>query len=162
MKAALTTMALFAAVTGQAVAQSSPSTATFVKNAALSDMLEIRSSKLVAPNADRDTKPFAQRMIKDHTKTSSQLKSLIQKGAVNAKLPTKLDAEHQAKLNRLQSLSGKRLDAAYDRMQVQAHEQAVSLFTRYARNGQNPALRRWASNTLPKLRHHLSMAQQLR
>jgi putative membrane protein len=77
MKRALAGIAVCTLLTGQAVAQSAPSTAEFVKKVAMSDMLEIQSSKLVAPKADADTKPFAERMIKDHTKTSSELKALV-------------------------------------------------------------------------------------
>src|SRR4051794_3512204 len=96
-------------LTEYAMAQSALSTAEFVQKVALSDMLEIQSSQLIAPNADADTKPFAEKMIKDHTKTSTELKGLVQGGKVKAEIPTKLDAEHQAKLDRLKKLSGKEL-----------------------------------------------------
>src|SRR5436190_22187060 len=116
--------ALFA---GTAAAQTTVSTDDFVKKVAISDMFEIQSSQLIAPKADADTKPFAERMVKDHTKTSNQLKSLVKSGKVKAALPTKLDPEHQAKLDELKKLKGKQLDSAYDEMQVQAHQEAVDL-----------------------------------
>jgi putative membrane protein len=50
-----------------AFAQSTVPTAEFVKKVAISDILEIQSSELVASNADEDTKPFAEKMIKDHS-----------------------------------------------------------------------------------------------
>jgi putative membrane protein len=128
----------------------------------MSDLMEIQSSEFVEPNADADTKPFATRMIKDHTKTSDQLKSMVQGGKVKAELPTKLDAEHQKKLDDLKKLSGKALDEAYDQMQVQAHQEAVDLFTQYSQNGDNPDLKKWAGETLPALKKHLNMAQQLK
>ena len=77
MKRMLAGLAACALLTGPAAAQSAPPTADFVNKVAMSDMLEIQASKLVAPKADADTKPFAQRMIKDHTKTSSELKALM-------------------------------------------------------------------------------------
>src|SRR6516165_9174658 len=40
-------------------------------------------------------------------------------------------------------------------------KQAVSLFERYAKGGENGSLKAWATNTLPALRHHLEMAQAL-
>jgi putative membrane protein len=46
-------------------------------------------------------------------------------------------------------------------MQVSAHKDAVSLFERYAKGGDNPKLKDWAGNTLPALQHHLQMAQEL-
>jgi putative membrane protein len=46
-------------------------------------------------------------------------------------------------------------------MQVSAHKDAVDLFERYAKGGDNAALKAWADKTLPALRHHLEMAQNL-
>jgi putative membrane protein len=51
--------------------------------------------------------------------------------------------------------------ATYDPMQVSAHRDAVSLFERYAKGGNNNALKGWAGKTLPVLQHHLEMAQAL-
>jgi putative membrane protein len=45
--------------------------------------------------------------------------------------------------------------------QVDAHKDAVSLFERYADGEDNPALKGWAVKTLPALRNHLEMAEQL-
>jgi putative membrane protein len=46
-------------------------------------------------------------------------------------------------------------------MQVSAHEDAVSLFERYAKGGDNAKLKDWAGKTLPALQHHLQMAEQM-
>jgi putative membrane protein len=46
-------------------------------------------------------------------------------------------------------------------MQVSAHKDAVSLFERYAKGGEDPNLKDWAGKTLPSLRHHLEMAEEL-
>jgi putative membrane protein len=52
-----------------------PSTQDFVHKVAISDMFEIQSSQLaVAKQADADTKPFAEKMVQDHQKTSSELR----------------------------------------------------------------------------------------
>jgi putative membrane protein len=138
-----------------------PATSEFVNKVAQSDMLEIQSSQFVAPNADADTKPFAERMIREHTETSNELKQLVQSGKVRADLPPMLDAEHQKKLDDLKKLSGRELDRQYDRMQLQAHQEAVDLFGRYAQGGDNTDLKAWAAKTLPHLREHLAMAQKL-
>jgi len=138
-----------------------PSTAEFVKKVALSDLLEVQSSQFVAPNADADTKPFAEMMVRDHTKTSSELKALVQSGKVKADLPVALDADHQKKLDDLKKLSGRELDKQYDQMQLQAHQEAVELFTHYSQSGDNSDLKQWAAQTLPHLKEHLSMAQKL-
>jgi putative membrane protein len=147
---------------GAALAQGRVSTEDFVKKVALSDMTEIQSSQLaLSRSPDADTKPFAEKMVKDHQQTSAELKSLVDSGKVHATLPTALDTEHQKMLDALKGMQGKQFDKAYDRMQVEAHEQAVALFEEYARSGDNPDLKSWAMETLPRLQEHLAMAKRL-
>ena len=148
---------------GPTFAQGRVSTEDFVKKVAISDMAEIQSSQLaLSRNPDADTKPFAEKMVKDHQQTSAELKSLVDGGKVHATLPSALDAEHQKMLDALKATQGKQFDQAYDRMQVEAHEQAVALFEAYARDGDNPDLKSWAMmKTLPHLQEHLAMAKRL-
>jgi putative membrane protein len=160
MKKALLLGAAGALLAASSFAQT-PSTSDFVAKVAQSDMLEIQSSQFIAPNADADTKPFAERMIRDHTQTSTELKQLVQSGKVRAEIPAALDVEHQKKLDDLKKLSGRELDRQYDRMQLQAHQEAVELFSRYAQGGDNNDLKAWAAQTLPHLQEHLTMAQRL-
>jgi putative membrane protein len=47
-------------------------------------------------------------------------------------------------------------------MQVSAHKDAVSLFERYSKAGDNSKLKDWAGKTLPTLQHHLQMAENLK
>jgi putative membrane protein len=149
---------------GHAFAQSSGPVATdeFVKKVAISDMFEIQASQLaLSKNPDADTKPFAEKMVKDHQQTSKELKALVDSGKVKAPLPTALDAEHQKKLDDLRAKNGKDFDRAYDQIQVQAHEEAVALFERYSQSGDNADLKQWAAKTLPHLKEHLAMAKKL-
>jgi putative membrane protein len=140
----------------------SPSTADFVKEAAISDMFEIQSSELAEQKAtDPQTKTFAEHMIKDHKKTSSDLKMLVDSGKVNAEIPTQLDSSHQSMLDKLKSLSGADFTKQYNSDQDSGHKDAVSLFKRYADGGDNPDLKTWAAKTLPTLDDHLKMAQDL-
>jgi putative membrane protein len=44
---------------------------------------------------------------------------------------------------------------------VEAHQEAVSLFEQYANGGDQPELKAWAGQTVPALKHHLEMAQQV-
>ena len=76
-------------------------------------------------------------------------------------IPTLLDADHQKQFEELKSKFGKEFDGAYDRMQRQAHEEAVTLFEQYSQDGDNPDLKAWADKTLPRLKEHLAMAKKL-
>jgi putative membrane protein len=139
-----------------------PSTEEFATKVAISDMMEIQAAKLaLSKEPDSDTRPFAERMVKDHEHTSMELKELVDSGKVHVTLPTTLDPEHQTELEQLKTKSGKDFDRAYDPMQVRAHEQAIQLFEAYARSGENPHLKTWAAKTLPHLKEHLDMAKRL-
>jgi len=139
----------------------SPTTADFVKEVAISDMFEIESNKLAQEKGNAPEKTFASQMVTDHTKTSTELKGLVSSGKVKAELPAALDSSHQNKLDKLKAESGKDFSSDFDSMQVSAHKDAVSLFERYAKGGDNADLKDWAGKTLPALKHHLEMAEDL-
>jgi len=139
----------------------SPTTVDFVKEAATSDMFEIQSSQIAQERGNASEKSFAATMIKDHQKTSEDLKSMISSGDLRAELPTALDSSHQSKIDKLKSLKGADFSSRYDSDQLGGHKDAVSLFERYAKAGDNPKLKDWADKILPTLRHHLEMAQDL-
>ena len=145
---------------GAAQAQSAQD---FVNKVAISDMFEIQSSQLaLSKQPDKDTKPFAQKMVTDHQKTSKELKSLVDGGKVKVALPSALDSEHEKTLDDLKAKSGKDFDQSYDQIQLKAHRDAVALFEAYAKGGDNSELKGWAANTLPHLKEHLSMAEKLK
>jgi putative membrane protein len=137
-----------------------PKTEDFIKEAATSDMLEIGASKLAEQKGNADEKKFAAQMITDHTKTSSELKSMVS-GDMKGAIPTALDDSSQKKLDKLRDAKPEDFAAEYDPMQVSAHKDAVSLFERYAKGGDDPKLKDWAGKTLPALQHHLEMAQDM-
>jgi putative membrane protein len=137
-----------------------PKTEDFIKEAAMSDMLEIEAAKVAQQKGDADDKKFADMMITDHTKTSSELKSLTP-ADLKAAIPASLDASYQKKVDKLRDTKPEDFASEYDSMQVSAHKDAVSLFERYAKGGDNAALKDWAGKTLPALQHHLEMAQKL-
>jgi putative membrane protein len=174
MKPILAAIPLCILVAGPASAQSAgektgvnsvigiaPSTADFVTQAAASDMFEIQSSQLALQRSDAATKAFAQQMVNDHQKTTSELKSLVQSNKVPATLPTALDSSHQTMLDKLKGLQGKDFTSQYRSDQVSAHKEAVSLFQRYSGGKEDGALKTWAGTTLPILQHHLQMANEL-
>lgn len=138
-----------------------PKTQDFVTEAANSDTLEIAAAKIAQQKGNAEEKKFAEQMITDHTRTSAEIKQLIDSGTVKAELPTALNSSSQSKLDKLKEAKPEEFSATYSPMQVSAHEDAVSLFERYAKGGDNAKLKDWAGKTLPALQHHLKMAQDL-
>lgn len=173
MKTTILALALTGLLTSTALAQSvsektgvnsvlgiAPKTEDFIKEAAMSDMLEIEAAKVAQQKGNADEKKFAEQMITDHTKTSSELKGMAPAEMTSA-IPTSLDDSSQKKLDKLQDAKPADFASDYDPMQVSAHKDAVSLFERYANGGENAKLKDWAGKTLPALQHHLQMAEQM-
>jgi putative membrane protein len=136
-----------------------PHTSDFVKEAAQSDMFEIQSSKLAATKTQGAEQTFANQMVTDHTKTTSELTALAQTAKIP--LPTAMRSSQQSMLDKLNGLNGNDFTKQYISDQVSAHKTAVSLFERYGKGGKNEKLKNWASETLPTLQHHLDMANNL-
>jgi putative membrane protein len=137
-----------------------PKTEDFIKEAATSDMLEIDAAKIAQQKGNPEEKKFAEQMITDHTKTSTELKGLVPSDMTSA-VPTSLDGSSQKKLDKLKDTRPNDFASEYDPMQVSAHKDAASLFERYAKGGDNAKLKEWAGKTLPALQHHLEMAEQM-
>jgi putative membrane protein len=145
-------------------ASSTPMTSApmFVQMAAMSDMFEIQSSQAALKNSkDADVQKFAQMMINDQTKMSTELKSLLQSANVSVQLPTSLSGEKAPILQQLSGLSGEKFDAMYWKAQVQAHQEALQLMQTYATGRDNPTLRQFAQKGIPAIQQHLQMAQKM-
>ena len=138
-----------------------PKTEDFVMQVSASDLFEIESSKLALTKGDEATKAFAQQMVTEHEKTSSELKALLSGGKVKGTPATALTDDHKEEIDDLAKLDGAEFNEEYIDDQVDAHEDAVDLFKRYAEGGDNAELKAWAAKTLPALQHHLEMAQGL-
>ena len=173
MKATIAALAVMGALTvavfGQSIAEKTgvnsalgitPKTEDFIKEAVMSDMLEIAAAKVAREKGNSEEKTFADTMITDHSKTWSELKDNVP-GDMKSAIPTALDDSSQKKLDKLRDTRVQAFASEYDPMQVSAHEDAVSLFDRYAKGGDNEKLKDWARETLPALQHHLQMAQEL-
>ncbi|MBZ7927633.1 DUF4142 domain-containing protein (plasmid) [Ensifer adhaerens] len=139
-----------------------PKTEDFVKEVSMSDMYEIETSRLALERADAATKTFAQQMMQDHQKTTSELKQLLDSGKVKAAATSTMSEDQNEALGKLKELQGAEFTDEYRDNQIDAHEDAVDIFGRYADSGDNPDLKAWAAKTLPVLKHHLEMARALK
>ena len=139
-----------------------PSTPDFLQKAATSDMYEVQAGKLAADKAQSDVvKQFGQQMVDAHTKTTDELMGIVKSKNIKVDVPTKLDSEHQKLIDDLNSASAKDFDKTYASQQVEAHQNAVKLFKKYAENGDDPDVKQFATKTLPAIEHHLDEAKKL-
>ena len=132
----------------------------FATRAAQGGMAEVELGRLASQKAQNaEVKKFGQMMVQDHTNANTELKSLA--GKKNITLPTALDAEHKAVMDKLQGLSGAEFDKAYMDAMVEDHEKTIDLFQAQADDGDDADMKAFASKTLPKLKQHLEMAESI-
>lgn len=132
----------------------------FADSALQDGMLQIALAKeAVAKTSNPKVKAFADRIIQDHTKANQQLKEIAQKAGLQ--LPDAMSSKEQKKLQRLSKLSGSKFDGAYIRFAVNSHKKAIKAFENEAKEGTDPGLKTFASQTTPTLQEHLSMAQSV-
>ena len=132
----------------------------FLLRASQSGMAEVEASRLaVGRAAVPEVRAFAQRMVREHTATNDELSRIARdKGVV---LGRELDAQERSRLATLQAMSAAAFERSYiEDMGVRAHQQAIAVYEREARDGVDPDLRAFASRTLLALREHLAMAEQ--
>jgi len=131
----------------------------FVKEAAMGGLYEVQAGQLAAQKATSpEVKQMAQHIVDDHTKANEQLKSLAQSKGVQD-LPMQLDSKHQRKFDHLNKLSGAEFDREYSKMMVSDHKDDIKAFRKEAEDGKDADLKQFASQTVPALEQHLSMAQ---
>jgi putative membrane protein len=136
--------------------------ARFVVQAAEGGMTEVAKGKLAAQRgAHEGVKQFGQKMVDDHTKAGEELKAIA--SGKNITLPgDTLKTPMQAALAKLEKLEGAAFDRAYVDDQVREHEKTIALFEREAKTGKDAELKAFAEKTLPTLKEHLTMVQDLK
>jgi putative membrane protein len=136
----------------------------FVKKATQSGDFEITSSELAQDKAQSaEVKDFAKMMIKDHTEAAQKLEKVSTEAGIKpAEKGVGQKTEHTADMEKLQEAKAEEFDAQYIAIQRQAHEEAVQLFTDYSKNGDDPKLKQFATETLPTLQMHLEHANKLK
>lgn len=150
------------ATSGAPSPAASISTADFVKTAAISDMYEVEAAQVAESRSTNGAvKNFAAKMVEAHTATTTQLKDILASTNQTSLAPSGLDAKHQGELDQLKRVAAAQFDTTYAQQQVQAHEDAVTLFTGYSQSGQDPQIKKFAADTLPTIQQHLDMARQL-
>jgi putative membrane protein len=133
---------------------------TVIHQLAIGNAAEIELGKLAQQKAQgQPVKGFAEIMVRDHEAAGKRLADLAE--AASLPLPSGLDDEHRAMREHLDKLTGTAFDVAYIQGQIQDHQKTLHLLEHEIGSGQDQTLREFAANTLPKIRQHLQMAQDL-
>ena len=132
----------------------------FAVNLALNDSYEIEAARLAALRSGlARIRRFADRMANEHTISTQQLTSALQRMGTPVVVPQTLDPRHEAMIRDLTPVQGFEFDRRYVAQQVVAHRDAVAMLQNYAQSGDNPSLRQLALELLPIVEQHLRMAQ---
>jgi putative membrane protein len=133
----------------------------FVDEAQGSDLFEILEARIaVVQSQDMSIREFARQMIEAHQKADEELNDAAKRSDLKP-LAAHLSDDQAKMLMALQSLNGPDFDKAYARQQSLAHYRALVVEQHYAGTGSDANLKRRALSTVPVIRHHLEMAQQL-
>ena len=152
--------AVLLALAGSAAAAGKGGDSDFVTKAAQGGMEEVELGQLASSNAaSADVKQFGQRMVTDHGKANDELKSIAQKSGET--VPSGLSKKQEADKARLSKLNGAEFDKAYMKMMVSDHREDVAEFEKEAKSGKDADVKAFAAKTLPTLKEHLTMAEDV-
>lgn len=132
----------------------------FMRHAAAANLAEIQVGRIALDKASSaQVKQLAQRIIDDHTKANDQLTSIAQRKQVT--LPSAPMPMQKQEADHLKTLSGASFDRAYAQAMVKDHRKAIKMFGMESQNGTDADLKQFASATLPALKEHMQMAEQI-
>jgi len=135
----------------------------FVAKAAASDMFEIEAGRIALERStNAEVKAFAQMMVDGHARTTTDLKAAIAASGLTITPPATLPDDKSSALADLRAVDAAGFDRAYMNGQVDAHQAALNLMSRYAQDGDSPQIKAAAAAMLPTIQSHLDRARTLR
>jgi putative membrane protein len=143
---------VLAILTASAAAQTGiGSSGNFVTQAAHRGLANAELSQLALQRSQSpDVRRLARHMVDEQMRAYDDLLALA--GQAGLETPDQIDLEQRTVKSRLAALSG----TAFDRDYLQAlhtnQERDIALFRGYAKSGEDPGLKDWATHRLPALR----------
>ncbi len=134
----------------------------FVINLALNNSYEVQAGQLAARrSASPQIRQFAARVVSGNTAVTRDLTAALQRNGTPVVTPAALDPHHLAMINDLSVVQGPEFDRRYVAQQIVAHREAITLLQMYIQNGDSPALRQVAQQTLQAAQAGLQTLQML-
>lgn len=134
----------------------------YLEKAAAGDLFEVESGKLAAQKgASNDVKQFGRMMTQDHMASTDKIKQAAAKSPKAEAEPAKLTGHQQATMKRLMEAEGRQFDKLYVDAQMEAHREALELHRSYAATGDDPALKKAASEIAPVVEKHLAELRKI-
>lgn len=135
--------------------------AEFVTKAAQGGMMEVELGHVASNQGQSDAvKNFGQRMVTDHGKANDALKTAATTDGLS--VPSSMSDKQNKDMEKLKEKHGAGFDKAYTKSMIKDHKEDIALFEKEAKSGTSPAVKAFANDTLPTLREHLKMAEQMK
>lgn len=126
----------------------------FVAKVSQGGMYEVALGKVAETQAmAQDIKDSGNSEAHDHTLLGDKLKAIVE--ANGMEFPTQLNAEFQARLDKISALPPDQFDAVYIHDMKKIHEADGAAFAKEATSGTNPDLKAFAAEAYRIVRRHL-------
>jgi putative membrane protein len=133
----------------------------FMLAAAKDGLKEVALGRLASSQGDSPAvRDCGKMMVADHSAANDQLLTIALQE--NLTPPRDLSPEAQATYDKLSGLHGKAFDQAFLSAMTDDHKDDIEQLQREVDKGSDVAVKDWARNTLPTLKHHLDMVQRIR
>jgi putative membrane protein len=110
--------------------------------------------------ANPQVREFAQTMVRDHEAAVRELRQIATQHNVEIERRDEMARDHRNVHERMMERKGAEFDREFIDWAVDKHESAINDLEGKM-DSENQAVRQWASQTAPKLRQHLTNAQNL-
>ncbi len=126
----------------------------FVAMVSQGGMYEVELGKVAEQvGSTQDIKDQGNTETHDHMLVGDKLKSIAKANGLD--FPDKLDAEFQARLDKIKAMTGAAFDAAYIADMKKIHNADGAAFAKEAKGGANPDLKAFAAETHRIVERHL-------
>lgn len=158
-KYAATVLTVLVSLAGVSVVRAADATGEqFIKEAIQGNLAEVKVGQLAQEKgASQGVKDFGATLAKDHAMANRHATQAAQQ--MNITPPDAPGVKQNALYAKLSVLSGETFDQQFIKSMVKDHEEDIAQYEQEARHG-GPAAD-YAKQTLPKLRAHLKMAEDL-
>ena len=145
---------------GDAKSSLSAADTVFIENAAKGGMVEVQMGNMALDKSTDDkVKALAQRIVDDHTKANTALKTLADSKKVS--FPSDPGKDGQKENDKLAAMKPVGFDQAWSKAMVKDHQDAIKLFTAEGKDTKDTDIQQFVKVNLPTLKSHLETAQQL-
>ena len=133
---------------------------SFIDTALKGGIAEVKEVALAQKKAgDPRIRQAAAHLEKDHKALNAELERIGAQYGVA--LPSEPSPERKTLYQKLEKLSGEQFDVQFLKAATEAHKKGIALFERTRSNSANAEIKSLASETLPTLKKHLTMLEEL-